>query len=137
MTNGRLLTIVGTDPAAGVEIAEVVPAGEIWEIQSIRIDLVTDATAVNREVVLRFGDGTSFLLRAGSNGVLQAASLTFRYFVAAWEGLRGPLDAAGLDIMIPIPRLILYPAHTINTATVNLQGADDFAAPIISALVSG
>lgn len=126
---GRIITVIGTDPAAGVEVADNVPAGEIWELISVRFVLVTDATVANREVRLFISDGSNNIFRSGT-GVLQVASLTINYFAAAF-GFRGALDNAGLELAIPIPPgLILLPAYVLGTATFNLQAGDDFSFPL-------
>ena len=38
------------NPAAGAQLTWTVPVGEVWEIQSLYVELVTDATASNRRV---------------------------------------------------------------------------------------
>ena len=52
--------VEGVAPAAGADITFTVPAGEVWELQSILLSLVTDANAANRTIILDFTDGTSF-----------------------------------------------------------------------------
>src|SRR4051812_18481105 len=45
---GRLRSLTGTDPAAGVEISETVPAGARWRLVAVRLLLVTSAVVANR-----------------------------------------------------------------------------------------
>lgn len=123
---GALRSIGGTDPAAGAEIAETVPTGARWRLQSLRAALVTDATAANREVAIVFDDGTNTYAEAHA-GVNQAASLT-RQYTAAIAGVRGAA-ATGTGILIAIPSLILPAGHRIRTSVTNLQAGDNWGAP--------
>jgi len=123
---GALRSIGGTDPAAGAEISETVPAGARWRLQSLRAAFVTDATAANREVAIVFDDGTNTYAEAHS-GVNQAASLT-RQYTAAVGGVRGAA-ATGTGILLAIPSVILPAGHRIRTSTTNLQAGDNWGAP--------
>jgi hypothetical protein len=123
---GALRSLAGSDPAAGAEIAETVPTGARWRLQSLRAALVTDATAANREVAIAFDDGTNTYAEAHS-GVNQAASLT-RQYTAAIAGIRGAA-ATGTGILLAIPAVILPAGHRIRTSTTNLQAGDNWGAP--------
>lgn len=59
--HGHLVSITGTDPAASVEISEIVPDRRRWAIKSIFFTLVTDGTPDNRDVSLILDDGTNTL----------------------------------------------------------------------------
>lgn len=124
-----LSVVTGTDPAANVEVSETVPANARWRLLALRVTLVTDATAANREVALQFDDGTTayYTVSAGAN---QAASLT-RQYSAAPAGLRGAA-ATGTDILIAAPSGVMLPAgHRIRTSTTNRQATDNFGAPLL------
>ena len=123
---GALRSLLGTDPAANVEIAETVPTGARWRLLSLRAALVTDANAANREVAITFDDGTTVYAEAHS-GVNQAASLT-RQYTATPGGVRGAA-ATGTGILIAIPNLLLPAAHRIATSTTNRQAGDNWGAP--------
>jgi len=60
---GALRSITGTNPAAGVDIAETVPTGAVWRLLSFFARFVADATVMSRQPVLSFDDGTSDYFR--------------------------------------------------------------------------
>lgn len=123
---GRLRSITGTNPAAGVEISEAVPAGVRWRISAITFALTTDATVANRFVGLKIDDGVNALFVAGSN-VAQAASGTTTYTGAAGLGAFGNATNA-LLILLP-DNLVLPAGSRIRTTTAALQAGDDYGAP--------
>lgn len=118
--------VTGTDPAAGAEWTETVPAGVVWDLISVLATLVTDATVADRSPRLRIGDGASVFLDVPPVAV-QAASITGRYL---WgRGLTGTNIGAGQAAGIPDLRL---PAgSTIASLTGNLQAADNWGAPVL------
>ena len=60
-----------------------VPADEEWAIQSIRVELVTTATAGDRQVVVQIRDGADDVIDEVVAGAVQAASLTRNYHFGA------------------------------------------------------
>ncbi len=122
--------VVGSDPAAGVEIAEAVPRGELWRVLSIRAVLVTDGTAANRQVTFVFGDGTTTFFVTGPNAN-QVASQTMGYNLCR-VGVKGNLSSAGVEVHAPLPPgFRLLPGFTIATLTGNFQSGDNWSAPIL------
>ena len=63
---GRLRSITGTDPAAGVEISETVPTGVRWRLLSFAATFVTDGTVANRFPRLQIDDGANVILATTS-----------------------------------------------------------------------
>lgn len=126
---GELVNFGGTDPAANVEISEIVPDFFAWKIKSIRFRLVTDATAATRTVHLTITLPSSVVMDIPSV-VTQTASLTRDYnFIA---GLQSYAAVAGDEIVVGLPDDLILPANsTIATATDNRQATDNFAAPRI------
>jgi hypothetical protein len=128
---GAIRSVAGTNPAAGVEISETVPAGARWRLESFFATLVTDATAANREVALVVDDGTNVLARVPT-GQNHAASLTRNY--SYFPG--GEVSAVAQDVTIVqrAPAFWLLPGYRIRTITTNLQAADDWSAPRLGVL---
>ena len=124
---GRYTTILGTDPAAGVEIAQSVPAGKIWRLHALSFQLVTDVTAITREVRIVVGDGANIFFMTAA-GLSHTASETWRYSISNL-GLVGTIAPTTGVALIPLPLLVLLPAYTFATNTVNLQAGDDFGQP--------
>lgn len=121
--------VVGSDPAAGVEISVTVPAGEIWLLESLIVTLVTDATVTNRYVSLAFDDGTTEYGRV-IVAAAQAESLTMRK--SFLRGL-GSENTGVLTIgsQASLPDFALLPGHRIRSITTNLQAGDNFGAPVL------
>lgn len=123
---GVLRSILGTDPAANVEISETVPTGARWRLQSLQASLVTDATAANRVPALYIDDGTNEVFRV-SYPINQTASLTW---VNTWIGVGGPQSGAGIGVMHAMPNNItLLAGYRLRTVTVALQATDNWGAP--------
>ena len=128
---GILVSVAGTNPAAGADWSQTVTANKRWRIQSIRFQLVTDATVATRTVRILFTDGTNtfFLLPAVD---VQIASLTYNYECVV-DGYQRALHVPGVgapSAFIPIPNnLWLTGGYVMRTSTINLQAGDDFGAP--------
>lgn len=121
---GKKVIVVSADPAANTELNAPVPDNVMWKILGIQFNLVTDANAADRRVHLNFGTETVPVIECIA-GTTQAASLT-RSYSAHPIGAGGALSDDN-DIIIPIPdNLILVPADTIQTLTVNRQATDNF-----------
>ena len=124
---GRLRTILGTDPAAGAEIAEVVPASVRWRLLSVAYTFVASAAAANREPVLTIDDGTNALWET-SSGVAVTASQTAKYRA----GVGTPLATIGTRVYtLPLPEgLYLAAGSRIRTVTAALDVGDNYGAPV-------
>ncbi len=126
--HGLIRLITGTNPAAGAEVSEAVPAGVRWRILTVEIILVAEVTAAVRTVELAFDDGANVYFDRKSPAD-QAASETREYHFSPV----GYTDSAFIDtdIVLGIPPLILPAGHRIRTITNNLQSGDDFSAPLL------
>jgi hypothetical protein len=123
---GILRSITGTDPAAGAEISETVPAGARWRLHSLRATLTTDANPANRGVVLVFDDGVNAWGGVGTN-FSQVASTAFTY---NW-GTGGQTSATtSPGVTVSMPNRVWLPAGArIRTATGAIQVGDNWSAP--------
>lgn len=124
---GLIRSILGTDPAAGVEISETVPTNARWRLLAIRFTFVTDATAATRAVTLVMTHGASNEINA-HNGGTQTASVTQNYNFANGYPLN-TLGTSGMSLAVLPTRLLLPQAGTITTVTTALQAGDNFSAP--------
>lgn len=126
-SGGVIRTVTGTNPAAGAEVSETVPAGKEWRLLSIAVALVTSATAATRRPHLLIDDGTTVSYRRASNAT-QAASLTQNYVFAG----EGPEAAVrGTWVADPLPSLPLGAGYRIRTSTESIQAGDDYGAPVL------
>ncbi len=124
---GAVRVIVGTDPAAGVEILETVPAGARWILRAFRFTLVASAAAANRRPTLIIDDGANEVWRVGSN-VNQVANETSIYEAGAGAPF-ATLDARVFSLPLPVD-LALAAGSRIRTSTAALDAGDNYAAPI-------
>jgi len=123
---GHLRSIVGTTPAAGAEISEVVPTGARWEFLAFRALFVTSAAVANRFPSFIVFDGSSGDYQNGAI-VAQAASLSIKYHLA--PGAPAPQLDGNNDLVIPAPVGIrLAAGFAINTGTANIQAGDQWSA---------
>lgn len=132
--DGNKRSIAGTDPGEGANVNEAVPSNAMWDLESLRVSLVTNATVIDRRVRFRITDGTNILWES-LPGPVQAASLTRTYILQASEK---PDETAFDDnntVRISIPKKVaerLPETYQIQTVTSNLQGGaggDNFGAP--------
>lgn len=122
--------ITGTNPAAGAECIDAVPAADQWLLRAYTVTLVTDANVANRQVHLRIwkggGESANFVSPA-----TQAASLTYTYVFAPMG--TAPTTAIDNYVYIPIPdNIILNNTEQIRTVTTNKQATDNYGAPVIT-----
>lgn len=125
---GIIRSILGTNPAAGNEIAEAVPTNARWRIIAMMYTLVTDATVANRTTSVSITDGTNEIYNFTGPGA-QIASQTKLYQASTQEAHRGSdsLYIFGHHNLPLWPDLLQ--GYTIGTRTNNLQAGDDYSAP--------
>lgn len=80
-----------------------VTTGYEWEILSVWVELITTATAGNRQVVVELQDSASDVIGQFRAGAVQAASLTRYYqFGPGLAGLTSFLDTDFLSTPLPV-----------------------------------
>lgn len=126
---GHTDTIVGTDPAVGVEISETVPTNALWLLKSIHFDLVTDATAINRFPAIIFDDGTDEFARIPVPAAI-IASLTTHINASQGGQKQNAVDNT-ISITLPV-NMYLAQGYVISTDTTNLQAGDNYSAPVFT-----
>lgn len=123
---GVLRSITGTDPAAGAEISETVPANARWRLQAIQFTFVTGAAVANREVGLTFDDGATVFAHVAS-GLTHVAATSIVY--SAWPLAPRTSGAQDATRSFTFPPALLPGGFRLNTVTTNFQAADDYGAP--------
>jgi hypothetical protein len=121
--------INGTNPAAGVEVTETVPADRWWRLLCVTVQLVQGLTQTPQPILV-IDDGTDVVYQALGAAAAQAASTTARYTWAA--GL--PMATAGATPNIhhqaPLPEdLVLEPGWRVRTSTLGIGANSDYGAP--------
>jgi hypothetical protein len=121
-------TSFGANPAAGAECLITVPTGELWNVKSVYLNLVTDATVSNRRVRLVLTiDGVEYdyCISPGD----QAASANYKYYYTERTG--NPSATSADRLCGTLPRDLWMNANdTITTATINLQAGDNYGTPV-------
>lgn len=123
---GNIRTIVGTDPAAGVEISETVPTNALWRLVGFNYTLVTSAVAATRISQLLIDDGVNAGVR-GIPGATQAASLTNSYEYGAYGAL--PAITGTLILGDLPPDIFITGGGRIRTLTTALDPGDNYGPP--------
>jgi hypothetical protein len=125
--DGTPTSVAGTDPAAGAEISETVPAGKRWRVLGIQFTLVTNANVANREPVIVVDDGTNTLFQSPA-GANHAASLTWAYSAS---NVGQPVNGTTATTVrqMNLPALLLPAGSRIRTSTTNIQAGDNYGAP--------
>jgi hypothetical protein len=121
--------ITGTDPAAGVEIAETVPDGAVWELVSVMARLVTNAAGVSRFPLLQLDHGGStfgLFQVSGTIGPTSAKFCTWHIGGTGYDALGG---FASFNGALP-PGATLRGGDTFRTNTGGFNAGDDWGPPV-------
>lgn len=123
---GAMKLVLGTDPVAGAEISETVPAGRMWILRALSAQFVADATVANRLPMLFFDDGGANVFgQSGDSGAV-TAGLSIQY---AWANTFVRI-ISNVTIAAQLPTELRLPAgFRIRTLTNNLQAGDNWGAP--------
>ncbi len=113
---GKLSNFVGSDPAAGAEISETVPNGEVWKIKNMQTFLTTNATVGTRrpKFIIAPPVGPAHYLFAAFD---QTASTGFAYIIEALGNEQDEVD--GDIIKVLMPNEIIAPAGTVISTEIN------------------
>lgn len=122
------VTKTGTDPAAGAEISDTVPAGKIWILRGVSVSFVASAVAGNRRVNLICDDGATVVFQERANAdIIVSETRTVRGIVF---GSTRPLDTTTLLFLsIPSTGITLPAGSRIRTSTDGILGGDNYGAP--------
>lgn len=123
---GNIRNVTGTDPAAGAEASDTVPANSRWKVLVAQYLLVTDANVATRVPTFIIDDGTTITAAYGA-GVSPTASTTNRLNFLAGAGSMGSA-AAGNVGFLPVG-MTLSGGYRMRTATTLIQVGDNYAAP--------
>ena len=129
---GWIHTIVGTQPAAGAEVTQVVPTGARWRIISFCLTLTSSVAVANRHPQAALLDASANLIwftPAFEQQVNSANNITWVFGTGANPFTS--VDGAHHANLLPAYLLALA-GYTLETGSTNLQAADQYAAPTIS-----
>ena len=126
---GLIRVLTGTDPIAGADVVETVPANVLWRLISFIATLTTDANAADRRPRFIATNGTSTFVRI-INLNNQTATQVRNYTFAIVPGTKHD-DIDDDDKTTTIPDLLLPEGFTFETLTDNILAGDNWGAPII------
>lgn len=118
-------SVVVASPAVGQEWSQAVPAGVEWELISASFKLACSAVVQNRNVRVRFADGSGNVFLQVSTGGNAAANSTDLFNMQ-------PSNTSAINTgqtgTIPIPPDFILPAgYTITTNTLLLDVGDQYS----------
>lgn len=125
-----LEAFLGSNPAAGSEISESVPAGRYWEVLAVAFTNVQGGAGTSLPDLVIDDGGSNVQYQAPCASSAQNTGVTARYFVA--PGLTLGAGGAATRINSPLPTgLILGPGWRIKTVTAGLSANTDYGSPMI------
>lgn len=129
-SNGAIKRVAGTDPAAGVELLDTVPAGKYWMLLCVSVSLVQGLTQTPFPFLV-IDDGTNVIFSGPGTSASQAVSTTTRYNWAPGLPLLGQIGAtSNVRSAGPLPDgLVLPPGFRIGTQTIGIGANSDYGAP--------
>ena len=125
---GRLRVIVGTDPAAGFQILEAVPANARWRLLAVRAELLTSAVAGNRHITLGMEEAPNVWWQSTAL-VAQPPSWTHTYTWAVGVDARIGVPAGWVQDRLP-DKLTLAAGWRFYTGVIGWDVGDDWGAPV-------
>jgi hypothetical protein len=115
--------IIGTDPAAGVTVAESVPSGARWRLRSLHMSLGTTATAGARRPVLFLRSNAGNLVGGSPSPYTQSPSTNVRFY---WMlGMPISTGMSSFQIAIGLPDVIMLPGHDFLVQVENMAAGDN------------
>ncbi len=122
---GAIQSITGTDPAAGAEISETVPANTIWRLSVWRAVFVTDATSATRFPTLEITDGGIFFRTRAHATQDASATVTYNNVLNGfWQTSINVSEHHNT-----LPDVHLAAGAVIRTSTTLLEAGDNWGAP--------
>jgi hypothetical protein len=123
--------ILGTDPAAGIECSDAVPAGKSWVLLAYLVDMVQGITQTPQPI-LQIDDGANVIHESLGCSAAQAISTTCRYIWAPAYTLTGQVGATpNIRAFAPLAELILGAGYRVRTATLGIGANSNYGAPVL------
>jgi hypothetical protein len=103
------IALVSDETANDSDKTITVTAGQVWQILSIRVELVTTANGLARQIEVQVRDTADDVIFNVTPGLTQAASLTYWYnFAPSLADLSAIRDTN--FVMTPFPPTMILPA---------------------------
>jgi len=128
--DGYIRQVTGTDPAAGVEISETVPAGARWEPLTLCAAFVTSAAGGNRRPHAVFTSGVVMVLASPAPNE-QGASVPSAYYWAQGTPYTPSFSGSFVPGWLPTGGQLLA-GDKLGTNTINFNAGDNWGTPTVT-----
>jgi len=119
----------GTVPAVAVDPTITVPLLEVWELESVEVQLVADANVANRDLQVIITDSTGVEISSGPiDATSITASQTVTYHLAQYATVPADTTTNHFDAIAKNPKVIVPPGGIIKIVTALLQAGDQYTA---------
>lgn len=119
----------GVVPAVNTEPTITVPALEAWDIESIEVELVTDANVADRDLQVVITDSTGVEISRGPiDGTSIPASQTVKYHLGQFATVPADTSTNHFDQIATAPKIRVPPGGIITLETALLQAGDQYTA---------
>jgi hypothetical protein len=127
---GQLKRVAGTQPGAGVEVTQTVPAGKAWWVISVTVQLVQGITQTPLPFLI-VDDGTTSIGEYPGSTAAQAVSTTCTYSWSADVQVTGQIGATPtIRSTGPLPSILVLPSgYRIRTATQGIGANSAYGVP--------
>lgn len=127
-SRGAFRVILGTTPASGAELNEVVPTGALWVLHAFQVPFTSNTAAVTRYPSLLLDDGANVFYRSP----LQQTVAASQAWIITWsEGVSGYVQVNSTYGVSPLPiNTFLTPGYRIRSLTPGLQATEGWGQPI-------
>jgi hypothetical protein len=131
---GQLQSVAVGNPSAGANFSTTVPAGVVWRLVSLTVQMVTSAVVANRGMRLAVQDaGGNVLIRTAPNFLVPASSTVI--YTAGAGMPAGNLHPTGTQIVaMPLPQEVYMLPNYLIASSVNAQDVGDQLSAIVLAV---
>jgi hypothetical protein len=124
-----VLEVNPANPAAGAEIVQAVPAGEVWELLTIAYRLSTSAAVANRSSAIAVFNPNNLLVAQIDPPAVQAAGAAKDY--SYQQEIGAAIAGAVNTSFLPAQGMSLGPGYQIKTVTAAIDVADQYSRAVI------
>lgn len=129
--NAVFKRVAGTNPAAGVEVTDAVPAGKFWELLTVQVPLVQGITQTPLPYLQITDPNDNVVAEFPGTSAAQGASTTANYTWGVDLPVTGQIGATpNIRSNGSLPAgLILPPGFKIKTVTQGIGANTDYGVP--------
>lgn len=129
---GQVDLVTPTDPAAGVDVTQTIPANEIWQITAVCGVFTCGAAVANRILFCQLETGGAVVIWKTMAGGNQTANNVYTFTFGVSLGFLQNGTAPNISTLIALPETLCLPSLVVRVSAFNRQAADDFSAVTIT-----